>query len=56
MPIGRDMVFGCYSANCLREIMLCLNCNGAEPWVMVKGHQVFTGEGSRCVEQMIGKL
>ena len=39
-----DMVLGCYLANYLGEIMLCLNGNGTEPWVMVKGREVFTGE------------
>jgi hypothetical protein len=31
VPIGRDMVFGRYLANCLGEIALGLNGNGAEP-------------------------
>ena len=38
------MVLGCYLANYLGEIVLCLNGNGAEPWVMVKGREVFTRE------------
>jgi hypothetical protein len=50
------MVFGHYLANRLGKIALRLNRHGAELWVMVKGRQVFTGEGSRCTQQMAGKL
>ena len=50
------MVFSRYLTYRLREVALRFDRNGAEPWVMVKGRQVFTGEGSRCAGQMARKL
>ena len=50
MLLSRDV------ANGLGKLALLLNRNGTESWVMVKGRQVFTGEGSRCAEQTAGKL
>ena len=54
MPIESDMVVSRHLTYRLREVSLRFNRNAAEPWVMVKGRQVFTGERSRCVGQMGG--